>query len=58
MKAVYKKEMRAYLTSPIGYTFMGIYLLLSGAVFCYSTLFSMSSDVTSYFTIKIGRAHV
>lgn len=53
MRAVYKKEMRVYLTSPIGYLFLGMYLLLSGAVFCYTTLFSMSADVTSYFSIMM-----
>ena len=53
MKAVYKKEMRSYLTSPIGYVFVGIYLLLAGAVFCYSTLFSMSAYTSTYFTVMM-----
>ncbi|MBO7151093.1 MAG: ABC transporter permease subunit, partial [Clostridia bacterium] len=53
MKAVYKKEMRSYLTSPIGYVFVGIYLLLAGAVFCYSTLFSMTADTSTYFTVMM-----
>ena len=53
MKAVYKKEMRSYMTSPIGYVFIGIYLLLAGAVFCYSTLFSMTAEVSSYFTVMM-----
>ena len=53
MKAVYKKEMRSYLTSPIGYVFVGIYLLLAGAVFCYSTLFTMTADTSTYFTVMM-----
>ena len=41
MLAVFKKEMRSYFTSVIGYVFLVLYLAVSGAVFCYTTLFSM-----------------
>ena len=51
MLAVFKKEMRSYFTSVIGYVFLVLYLALSGGVLCYTTLDSMSSDVTSYFTL-------
>ncbi len=50
MLAVFKKEMRSYFTSVIGYVFLVLYLALGGAVFCYTTLFSMTADVTPYFT--------
>ncbi len=50
MLAVFKKEMRSYFTSAIGYVFLVLYLALGGAVFCYTTLFSMSADVTPFFT--------
>ena len=53
MLAVFKKEMRSYFTSVIGYVFLVLYLALSGAVLCYTTLYSMSSDVTSYFTVML-----
>lgn len=53
MKAIYKRELKAYLTSPIGYAFMGIFFLLSGAVFAYTTLFSLSADLTAYFTYML-----
>ena len=53
MKAIYKREMKACLTTPVGYAFMGIFFLLSGAVFAYTTLFSLSADVTSYFTYML-----
>ena len=43
MTAIYKKELKSYLTSMIGYLFMAFTLALFGL----------------YFTaIKIGRAHV
>ena len=53
MLAVYKKEMRSYFTSVIGYVFLVLYLAISGAVFCYTTLFSMSSNVTSFYTFML-----
>ncbi len=53
MKAVFKKEMRSYFTTPVGYVFLVIYLALGGAVFAYTTLFSMSADVTPFFTYML-----
>lgn len=53
MLAIYKKEMRSYFTSVIGYVFLVLYLAIAGAVFCYTTLFSMSSDVTAFFTFML-----
>ena len=50
MLAIYKRELAAYFTTPIGYVFCAVYLAIAGAVFAYTTLFSMSADVTSYFT--------
>ena len=53
MLAIYKKEMRSYFTSVIGYVFLVLYLAIAGAVFCYSTLFSMSADVTGFYTLMM-----
>lgn len=53
MLAVFKKEMRSYFTSAIGYVFLVLYLALGGAIFCYTTLFSMSADVTPFFSYMI-----
>ncbi len=53
MTAVFKKELRSYFTTPVGYVFLVIYLALGGAVFAYTTLFSMSADVTPYFTYML-----
>ncbi|MBQ6701340.1 MAG: ABC transporter permease subunit [Clostridia bacterium] len=38
MFAVYKKELRSYFSTPIGYIFVGLFLALSGAVFSMNTL--------------------
>lgn len=53
MLAIFKREMRGYFTTPIGYVFLGIFLAVSGAVFCYTTFYSMSSDVTPYFSTML-----
>ena len=53
MLAVFKKEMRSYFTSVIGYVFLVLYLAVAGAVFCYTTLFSMSSNVTTFYTLML-----
>ena len=50
MLAIYQRELAADFTTPIGYVFCAVYLALAGAIFSYTTLFSMSADVTSYFT--------
>ena len=53
MLAIYKREIAAYFHTPIGYIFCAVFLALSGAVFSYTTLFSMKADVTSYFTYML-----
>ena len=49
MKAIYKREMRAYFTGVIGYVFLVLFLAIGGAIFCLTTLFTMSADVTNYY---------
>ncbi len=53
MLAIYKRELRAYFTTPIGYIFSAIFLALSAAVFCYTTLYALSADTTGYFTVML-----
>ncbi len=53
MFAIYKREMRSYFTTPIGYIFAAVYLALGAAVFCYSTLYALSADTGTYFTILL-----
>ncbi len=51
MSAIYKREMRSYFTSPIGYIFAAIYFAISGICFYYMVLSDgESSSVSSYFT--------
>lgn len=53
MLAIFKRELRAYFTGVIGYVFLVIYLGLAGVAFCYTTLFAMSSDVTTFYTVMM-----
>ena len=53
MLAIFKREMRSYFTGVIGYVFLFIFLAVGGAVFCLTTLYSMSSNVSNFFTIML-----
>lgn len=53
MIAIYKREMKGYFTGVIGYAFLFIYLAVAGVVFALSTVFSMSSNVTTYYTLML-----
>lgn len=49
MNAIYKREMRSYFTSPIGYIFMAMFLVMSSLLFSYFTFLSKSSRTSDYF---------
>lgn len=53
MFAIYKKEMRSYFTTPLGYIFTAVFLAVSGFAFSMFTLQSQTSDVSGYFQIMI-----
>lgn len=54
MFAIFKKELRSYFSTPIGYIFVGIFLALSGAVFSYCTIQQFENSSTSmYFTFML-----
>ncbi len=53
MFAIYKRELRSFFTTPIGYVFLSAFLAVSGAVFSYTTFFSMTSEVTPFFSTML-----
>ncbi len=54
MSAIYKRELRSYFSTSIGYIFVGIFLALSGALFSYTTLQQREeSDSSFYFTLML-----
>ena len=53
MFAIYRKEMRSYFINPIGYIYMGVFLVFAALLCCYTTIISGSYDTASYFTYLI-----
>ncbi len=49
MSAIYRRELMAYFTSPIGYVFSAIFFAISGVFFTMSTVNSRTTDTTAYF---------
>ena len=42
MKAIFSREIRAYFTTPVGYIFIGMFLVASGFMFAYVNLLNRS----------------
>ena len=53
MWAIFKKEMRSYFTTSIGYIFLSCALVISAVIFSATTLFSQTADMSIYFTALI-----
>ena len=53
MFAIFKREIKGYFTGVMGYVFLVMFLAVAGIAFCATTLFAMSSNVTTYFTIMM-----
>jgi ABC-2 type transport system permease protein len=52
MLAIYKRELRSYFVSPIGYIFVAIFLIASGLLFSYCTLHAgANSSTATYFSL-------
>ena len=49
MFAIFKKELRAYFTTPIGYVYSGIFLAVAAFICMYTTLHQASYNTTTYF---------
>ncbi|MDY6072758.1 MAG: ABC transporter permease [Eubacteriales bacterium] len=48
MFAIYKKELKIYFSTAIGYVFLGIYMLLAGLLYALINLASLSGDIPSF----------
>lgn len=53
MLAIYKKEMRSYFTNPVGYVFVGIFLLFASLLCSYTTILIKSYDTSTYFMLMV-----
>jgi len=48
MFAIFKRELKAYFLTPIGYLYMGLFLLLTGIFYVFNNIFSQSSQFTGF----------
>ena len=55
MFAIYKKEMRSYFTNPIGYIFVGIFLVFA-ALLCCITIVGIPVGVQAFKFSKLSLA--
>lgn len=55
MLAIYKRELRSYFTTPIGYVFYAVFLAIAATVCCYTTIKASSptTNVNMYFTAML-----
>lgn len=54
MLAIYKRELRSYFITPIGYIFCAMFLLVSGLLFYYTTLANQSTEsLGMYFLLLV-----
>ncbi len=54
MTAIFKKDLRSYFTTPVGYIYMAIFFAVNGGLFSLNTLLEGSdSQVSVYFTTLI-----
>jgi len=48
LRAIWKRELQGYFFTPVGYVFMGVFLLLSSAMFYVTIMQQRSSDLPSF----------
>lgn len=48
MIAIWKRELRSYLTTPTGYVFAGVFLCMGSIMFYLSILQTRSSDLLTF----------
>lgn len=58
MTAIYKREMRSYLTSPVGYVFLAVFFAISGYYFFATSLVSNTTDMKKIPGIGSGIARL
>ena len=50
MLAIFKREMRSYFTTPIGYVFLAVFTAVGAVFFALHTYLAEKADITNYFT--------
>lgn len=49
MKAIFKKEMKSYFSSPLGYVFIAVFAVISAFYFFYTNLIQRAADISYVF---------
>lgn len=57
MLAIFKKELRSYFTTPIGYVFLAVFTAINGILFAMNTYFADTASISGYF-ISVVIAYV
>ncbi len=53
MLAIYRKEMTSYFINPIGYIYLGVFLVFSALICCYTTIIAGTYSTSQYFILLI-----
>ncbi len=51
MSAIFKKELKTFFRTPVGYVFIAIFYSASGFLFSMSCMYSKTTDVSGYFSM-------
>ncbi len=51
MRAVFKRELRAYFMTPLGFIFLGVFAVLAGLLYQLSNVATLSSDLSTFFSM-------
>ena len=54
MNAVFKRELRAYFSSPMGYVFVGIFMLVLGLIFLIGNINGDGYNSNANFAMTLG----
>lgn len=54
MLAIFKKEMRSYFTTPIGYVFLAVFTAVAAVFFAQYTYMAAEASLSSYFTWMVS----
>lgn len=54
MKAIFKKELKSYFTSPVGYVYMAVYFIFASLIFSSLLLYGVSDMQTVFATLTLS----
>lgn len=53
MLAIYKRELRSYFVTAVGYVYLAVFVAIAALIFSFTTLQAYSLDVSTYFTVML-----